>query len=120
MAIYWDTLARWIPQRAKRDALGLGVPLVFLQAVDECNSIDRSAAQRLLNVPNIHKTGHMHGAFPSHVGTPGPLVKWLRVAHCRPWCTKQGTTHAHDTLSLDVTVARRIGNSAEYVFWRPC
>ena len=68
MAMYWDALARWIPQRARRDARALGVPLVFLQAADECNTIDRSAAQRLLNVPNIHKTGHMHGVLPAHIG----------------------------------------------------
>jgi len=71
MAIYWDTLARWIPPRAKRDALNLGAPLVFLQAVDECNTIDRSAAQRLLNVPNMHNTGHIHGVLPCHVGDLG-------------------------------------------------
>ena len=41
MAMYWETLARQIPQRAMRDAVSLGVPLVFLQAADECNSIDR-------------------------------------------------------------------------------
>ena len=43
-------------------------PLVFLQAVDECNTIDAEAARRLLNVPNIHNTGHMHGVLPVHVG----------------------------------------------------
>ena len=48
--------ARWIPQRARRDARALGVPLVFLQAADECNTIDRSAALRMLNVPNMHNT----------------------------------------------------------------
>ena len=68
MGLYWETLARQIPQRAQRDALSLGVPLVFLQSVDECNSIDRDAAQRLLNVPNIHNTGHMHGVLPCHIG----------------------------------------------------
>ena len=56
--MYWETLSRWISQRAKRDARELGVPLVFLQAVDECNTIDREAAQRLLNVPNMHNTGN--------------------------------------------------------------
>ena len=67
MAIYWETLARWIPQRARRDASDLGVPLVFLQAVGECNTIDVQAARRLLNVPNIHNTGHIHGVLPVHV-----------------------------------------------------
>ena len=64
----WETLSRWISKRAKRDARELGVPLVFLQAVDECNTIDREAAKRLLNVPNMHNTGNIHGVLPSHVG----------------------------------------------------
>ena len=68
MAMHWETLARWIPQRARRDARELGVPLVFLQAVDECNTIDREKAVRLLNVPNIHNTGHIHGVLPVHIG----------------------------------------------------
>ena len=68
MAMYWETLARWIPQRARRDARELGVPLVFLQAVDECNTIDKEQAVKLLNVPNIHNTGHIHGVLPLHVG----------------------------------------------------
>ena len=66
--MYWETLVRWISQRACRDARALGLPLVFLQTVDECNTVDRSAIQRLLNVPNIHKTGHMHGVLPAHIG----------------------------------------------------
>ena len=66
--MYWETLSRQIPQRAQRDAKALGVPLVFLQAIDECNSINADAARRLLNVPNVHNTGHIHGVLPSHVG----------------------------------------------------
>ena len=68
VAMYWETLSRWIAKRPLRDARGLGVPLIFLQASDECQSIDRSMAKRLLNVPNIHITGHIHGVFASHVG----------------------------------------------------
>ena len=68
LAMYWETLARWICQRARRDAKGLGVPLVFLQSADECDTIEKSAAQRLLNLVNIHTTGHMHGVLPAHVG----------------------------------------------------
>ena len=68
LSIYWETLSRWITKRARRDARASGVPLVFLQAVDECNTIDREAAQRLLNIPNVHKTGHMHGVLPAHIG----------------------------------------------------
>jgi hypothetical protein len=68
MSMYWETLARWQSRRARRDARSLGVPLVFLQAVDECNTIDASAAQRLLNVPNHHNTGHIHGVLAGHAG----------------------------------------------------
>ena len=68
MAMYWETLSRWMCTRAPRSARRLGVPLVFLQAADECNTIDKAAAQRLQNVPNMHNTGHIHGVLPSHVG----------------------------------------------------
>ena len=68
LCMYWETLARWTSQRARRDARALGVPLVFLQAVDECNTIDKAAALRLLNVPNMHNTGNIHGVFAAHVG----------------------------------------------------
>ena len=66
--MYWEPLARWICQRAQRDARSMGTPLIFLQSVDECGTIDRNAAQRLLNIPNIHNTAHMHGVFPTHLG----------------------------------------------------
>ena len=68
LSLYWETLSRWMSQRVRYDALSLGVPLVFLQAVDECNTIDKGGAQRLLNVPNPHNTGSIHGVLPSHVG----------------------------------------------------
>ena len=68
IAMYWETLARWIPARAKRDAEVAGVPVVCLQMHDECNSIDKDEAMRLLNVPNIHRTGDMHGVFVSRKG----------------------------------------------------
>ena len=68
MAIYWEPLARWMSKRARRDARTLGVPLVFLQAADECQTLDEEAYARLLNVANVHNTGKMHGVFPSHAG----------------------------------------------------
>ena len=69
MCMYWETLARWITKRARRDARVLGVPLVFMQAADECQTLDRDAYARLLNVPNIYNTGRIHGVLPAHVGT---------------------------------------------------
>ena len=77
ISIYWETLARWIPARARRDAESAGVPLVCLQMHDECNSIDRDEAMRLLNVPNIHRTGDMHGVFTSYKGMRVRLTKKL-------------------------------------------
>ena len=68
LAMYWETLARWMSLRARRDARDLKVPLVFLQAVDECNTIKADVAKRLLNVPNTHTTGHIHGVLPVHEG----------------------------------------------------
>ena len=44
------------------------MPCVFLQAIDECNTIDWTSARRLLNVPNLHNTGQIHGVLPAHVG----------------------------------------------------
>ena len=66
LAIYWETLSRWMSQRCRRDAYELQVPLVFPQAADECNTIDRDAYCRLLNVPNMHNTGNIHGVLPAH------------------------------------------------------
>ena len=66
--MYWETLARWITRRARRDARVLEVPLVFLQAADECQTLDAAAYSRLLNVANIYKTGRIHGVLPAHVG----------------------------------------------------
>ena len=68
MAMYWETLSRWIPWRALRDAKAKKVPLIFCQAADECRTMDREAAARFLDGYNIHHTGHMHGVFPVHVG----------------------------------------------------
>ena len=70
MVLYWETLAKWINARARRDARRLGVPLVSLQAVDECNASqgDPDGGRRLLNAPNMHKTGDIHGVLPARVG----------------------------------------------------
>ena len=79
IAMYWETLARWIPARARRDAEAAGVPVVCLQMHDECNSIDKDEAMRLLNVPNLHRTGDMHGVFTSHKGMRVRLTKKLNA-----------------------------------------
>ena len=69
LAMYWEPLARWITKRARRDARMLEVPLVFLQAADQCQTItDNETYSRMLNVANIYKTGRIHGVLPAHVG----------------------------------------------------
>ena len=68
LAMYWETLARWSPRRARRDAEVLGVPLVFLQAADECSSLSTELYLRLLNVASLYKTGKIHGVFAVHIG----------------------------------------------------
>ena len=54
--------------------------MVCLQMHDECNSIDKDEAMRMLNVPNIHRTGDMHGVFISHKGMRVRLTKKLNVS----------------------------------------
>ena len=44
------------------------MPLVFLQAADECASLNKESYSRLLNVANIYHTGRIHGVLPAHVG----------------------------------------------------
>ncbi|CAK9002078.1 Uncharacterized protein (Fragment) [Durusdinium trenchii] len=68
MSIYWSSLARMLSHRAVLDAKELQVPLVMLQAADECCDLKQDAAFRFLNMTNPNKTGHMHGMFPCHVG----------------------------------------------------
>ena len=79
MALYWDTLARWTPPRAARDAQAMGVPLVFLQAVDQCSTLSGDLARRLLNVPNLHNTGAIPGVLPAHVGMEVRLTQKLNA-----------------------------------------
>ena len=112
LGIYWDTLARWIPERARLDARRCGVPLVFLQAADECNTIDRSAALRLLEVPNMHNTGNIHGVLPIHVGMRVRLTAKMnstlglvqeqkaRVVSPLRWCSLVQTRLCHYELLL--------------------
>ena len=46
----------------------MGVPLVFLQAVDQCSTLSGELARRLLNVPNLHMTSGIQDVLPAHVG----------------------------------------------------
>ena len=102
MAMYWETLARWIPRRALRDARALKVPLIFCQSYDQCGTMDRETSARFLNVVNIHKTGNMHGIFTVHVGMRVRLTQKINATH--GLVTEQRATvvdvvmHANDKL----------------------
>lgn len=81
LCMYWETLARWITKRARRDARALGVPLVFLQAADECSTLDKESYCRLLNVANIYNTGRIHGVLPAHVGMEVRFTGKFNASH---------------------------------------
>ena len=69
MVVRRVSAVNWISRRARRGSRALGKPLVFLQAADEVSTItDNEVFARMLNVASIHKTGHIHGAFPAHEG----------------------------------------------------
>ena len=45
------------------------MPLVFLQAADECNTLQANSARlRMLEVVNAHNAGHAHGVLLPHEG----------------------------------------------------
>jgi hypothetical protein len=69
LAIYWETVARWIVMRAKRDAKALKVPLYLVQSADHSTPVmSVETAKKLMNKANPRKTGGMHGMLPVHVG----------------------------------------------------
>ena len=39
ISIYWETISRWIPRRVRRDAQRLDVPVLHVQARDDCSNI---------------------------------------------------------------------------------
>eukprot|EP00959_Pyramimonas_sp_CCMP1952_P383795 8043171-Pyramimonas_sp.AAC.1 len=60
--MHWEPLVRWIAKRARRDARALEVPLVFLQAADECQTIkDKETYSKMLIVANIYLYDHPPG-----------------------------------------------------------
>ena len=69
LAIYWDTVSRWMMMRARRDAATLQMPLFVLQAADSCSpAMPRDLVGKLLNRPNPKDTGSIHGILLVHVG----------------------------------------------------
>ena len=77
IGIYWDTVGRWIPRRVGRDAQRLHVPVLHVQARDDCSNFPFSAmdtdtreivTEHILTKTNMTLTGNLHGIFSAHVG----------------------------------------------------
>ena len=82
IAIYWETVARWMMMRAKRDAQSLGTPLFLIQAADESvPAMPVHVAKKLMNKANPKDTGLMHGMLALHLGMRIRLLEALDVKH---------------------------------------
>ena len=69
LAIYWETVGRWVMMRARRDAAVLRTPLFLLQSADSASPpLTKDMAAKLLNHYNPYETGHMHGMWAAHLG----------------------------------------------------
>ena len=69
LAIYWETVARWMMMRARRDAVALQTPLFLLQAADHAvPHMPTDMAKKLMNKANPKDTGMMHGMLAVHLG----------------------------------------------------
>ena len=80
IAIYWETVARWMVMRAKRDARALHTPLILIQAADESvPAMPVDVAKKLMNKANPKDTGMKHGMFAAHFGMRMRLLEALDV-----------------------------------------
>ena len=69
IAIYWETVTRWIMMRTKRDAAALRTPLFLVQAADASTpAMPMDIAAKLMNKAAPRETGGMHGLLPVHLG----------------------------------------------------
>lgn len=69
LAIYWETVGRWVLMRARRDAAALKTPLFLLQAADSATPpLTKENCAKLFNHYNPYETGHMHGFLAVHLG----------------------------------------------------
>ena len=67
IGIYWDTVARWMTMRARRDAESLQTPLFIVQSADASTPVmPAHMAAKLMNKANPKNTGGMHGILPVH------------------------------------------------------
>ena len=103
ISIYWETIARWIPRRVRRDAERLNVPVLHVQARDDCsnmplNAMDEDTRKRLverfLTKANMGMTGNLPGVLSLHVG--------MRVRLKRNLSLKRGLAQEAEGAVVDV------------------
>ena len=76
IGIYWDTVARWMTLRAKRDAEALQTLLFIVQSADSSSPpMPVQMAAKLMSKANPKHTGGMHGFQPVHEGMKVRLLK---------------------------------------------
>jgi len=78
LAWFWDTVARWVTMRAKRDAATLNQLLYLVQAAD-ASVPPMDLAAKLMNKVNPGDTGGMHGILPLHIGMRVRLLDHLDI-----------------------------------------
>ena len=80
IAIYWETVARWMVMRAKRDARSLRTPLICIQAADESVPVmPIDVAKKIMNRANPKDSGRMHGMLAVHLGMRMRLLEALDI-----------------------------------------
>ena len=82
IAIYWETVTRWMMMRATRDAASLGTPLFLLQAADASTPpMPVDMAAKLMNKAAPRETCGMHGLLPVHLGMHVRLLEALDLGN---------------------------------------
>ena len=82
IAIYWETVSRWMMMRARRDAAALRTPLFLVQAADaSAPPMPMDVAAKLMNKAAPRETGGMHGILPVHLGMRVRLLEALDLGN---------------------------------------
>ena len=103
LAWRWDTAARWMMMRARRNAQALGQVLYLAQAADASSPplpVDISAKR--MNQVNPGATGDMRGTRPAHLGTRAHLLEHVgllvaRACERRQKAVARAAVHPRDT-----------------------
>ena len=89
LGIYWDTIARCIGHRARRDAQRANTAVHFSQARDDVipslhhlpHEQQHHLYEKFLMRTNIHFTGKYHGVLPFHLGMKVRITQKLSPSH---------------------------------------